>query len=81
MKNFSQVSAWSSSGVVTCYGHIDTDIALPGAGNADTGKLSCNPIEWEAPLGPEAMFFTLDDGREFEIWAVRCFFLSSNLIF
>ena len=60
--------------MLVCYGHFDTNAAFPdGASNEGVADVTCRPIEWQYPeqdLGPEAMFFTEENGNEFQVWAV-----------
>merc|ERR1712243_522116 len=67
-----QVSCdWTGSGVLSCYGHLSTDVSTPeGGGYLEQGHLDCDIVEWDGSsgLGPEAMFFKADSGSEWEVW-------------
>jgi hypothetical protein len=63
---------WTGSGQLTCYGHSEvTSSVSEGSANYGPGSVECVPVEWvyESGLGPEAIFFHADTGREWEIWA------------
>merc|ERR1712037_220186 len=65
-------AGWTESGKISCYGHLSTDVSTPeGGGYLEQGSMDCNIVEWDGSsgLGPEAMFFELNSGSEFEIWA------------
>ena len=72
--NFPQVNCdWSGSGTVQCYSHFETTADFPqGAGNQGPGDVTCRPIVWDGASGkgPEAMTFTPDSGKPFDIFAV-----------